>query len=77
MESLYLLIPVAILLMFVVVGVLFWALRQGQFEDMEGPAHAILMDEETGGEREISGESGKLDSDQNARLRQNVASHRQ
>jgi cbb3-type cytochrome oxidase maturation protein len=76
MESLYLLIPVAILLMFVVVGVLFWALRQGQFEDMEGPAHAILMDEETGGESAQSGESAKVDSDQNARVRQNVASDR-
>lgn len=77
MESLYLLIPVAILLMFVVVGVLFWALRQGQFEDMEGPAHAILMDDETGGEPELGSESGKLDQDQNARVRQNVASNRQ
>ena len=61
MESLYLLIPVAVVIMFAVVGVLFWAVRQGQFEDMEGTAHSILMDEETGGMDGERGESGKLD----------------
>ena len=27
-------------------GVLWWAARSGQFDDMEGPAHAILMDDD-------------------------------
>jgi cbb3-type cytochrome oxidase maturation protein len=26
--------------------VFLWAVKSGQFEDMEGPAHRILMDEE-------------------------------
>jgi cbb3-type cytochrome oxidase maturation protein len=29
-----------------VVGVLAWAVRSGQFDDLEGPAHRILLDEE-------------------------------
>lgn len=28
------------------VGVLFWAARSGQFDDLEGEAHRILMDDE-------------------------------
>ena len=38
MESLYLLIPISLLLVFVI-GVLFWwSLRSGQYDDLEGPA---------------------------------------
>ena len=29
-----------------IVWVLLWALRSGQFDDLEGPAHRILLDEE-------------------------------
>ena len=51
MESLYLLIPLSIVLVFVI-GVLFWwSLRSGQFEDLEGPAYRILMDDDTPVER--------------------------
>lgn len=48
MEVIYLLIPVAILLVGVIVGALFWAIRANQFDDLEGPAHRILMDDEDG-----------------------------
>ncbi len=44
MEILYLLIPISLLLLSVIVVILFWAIRSGQFEDLEGPAHRILMD---------------------------------
>jgi cbb3-type cytochrome oxidase maturation protein len=46
MEILYLLIPLAVLIAIVIVGALLWAVRSGQFEDLEGPAHRILMDDE-------------------------------
>ncbi|MEM7562651.1 MAG: cbb3-type cytochrome oxidase assembly protein CcoS [Pseudomonadota bacterium] len=46
MEVLYLLIPVSIGLLLLIVRILLWAVRSGQFEDLEGPAHRILMDEE-------------------------------
>ena len=44
--SLLILIPISVLLVLHIVGVLWWAARSGQFDDMEGPAHAILMDDD-------------------------------
>ena len=46
MESLYLLIPLALVLLALIVWALLWAIRSGQFDDLEGPAHRILMDED-------------------------------
>lgn len=46
MEIIYLLIPISLLLLGLIVWILFWAVRSGQFDDLEGPAHSILMDEE-------------------------------
>lgn len=46
MEILYLLIPISLLLLSIIVVILFWAIRAGQFEDLEGPAHRILMDDD-------------------------------
>lgn len=45
MEILYLLIPLSLLLVGIIVWVFLWAVRSGQFDDMEGPAHQILMDD--------------------------------
>ncbi|MDZ7661764.1 cbb3-type cytochrome oxidase assembly protein CcoS [Thiohalophilus sp.] len=46
MEILYLLIPIAVIVMAVAIGALVWAVRSGQFDDLEGPAHRILMDDD-------------------------------
>lgn len=46
MDVIYLLIPVALLLVTAAVAAFFWAVRNNQFEDMEGPAHSILFDEQ-------------------------------
>jgi cbb3-type cytochrome oxidase maturation protein len=46
-EILYLLIPVSVVLVFLIAGVFWWATRNGQFDDLDGPAHQILMDDET------------------------------
>ena len=46
MEIIYYLIPMAVLIVIGIVGGLFWAVKTGQFDDMEGPAHRIIMDEE-------------------------------
>jgi cbb3-type cytochrome oxidase maturation protein len=46
MEILYLLIPLALALIALAIGALLWAIRSGQYEDMEGPAHRILLDED-------------------------------
>ena len=46
MEIIYLLIPVSLILLGLIVWVLLWAVRDGQYDDLEGPAHRILMDED-------------------------------
>jgi len=46
MEVIYGLIPGMVFLGLVAVGVLFWAARSGQFDDLEGDAQRILMDDD-------------------------------
>lgn len=46
MESLYLLIPMSLVVVAVIVLILYWAVKSGQFEDLEGPGHSILMDDD-------------------------------
>ena len=47
MEVIYLLIPVVLLLVGAIAVIFFWAIRSGQFDDLEGPAHRILMDDDS------------------------------
>lgn len=47
MEILFLLIPVSVALVLLIAWAFLWAVKSGQFEDMEGPAHRILMDDDT------------------------------
>ncbi len=42
---LFLLGMTMVFIAFIVIGIL-WAIRSGQFEDMEGPAQRILMDDD-------------------------------
>ncbi len=46
MEILYLLIPLGLLVLGVAIWGFIWAVRTGQFDDMEGPAYRILMDDD-------------------------------
>lgn len=46
MEILYLLIPLSMVLVGVIVWALFFAIKSGQFDDMEGAAQRILMDDD-------------------------------
>lgn len=46
MEILYLLIPLAVVLMAVAIAFFLWTVRSGQYDDLEGPAHRILMDDD-------------------------------
>lgn len=55
MTGLAFLIPIALAMGFAGLVAFFWALRSGQYEDMDGAAHRILIDEddpEDGGEVE-------------------------
>lgn len=44
MNILFLMIPMALLLGIVFVGIFFWAASSGQLDDLETPAHRILND---------------------------------
>lgn len=46
MEVIYYLVPVALVILVIAVGIFFWAVKSGQYDDMEGPAHRILMDDD-------------------------------
>ena len=46
MKILYLLIPLGFIVMGVALWAIIWAVKNGQFEDLEGPAHRILMDDD-------------------------------
>ncbi|MBF0265426.1 MAG: cbb3-type cytochrome oxidase assembly protein CcoS [Gammaproteobacteria bacterium] len=46
MDVIYGLIPSMIFIGLVLVGLLFWSIRSGQFDDFEGEGHRILMDED-------------------------------
>jgi len=46
MEILYLLVPLAVILAGVGIWGFFWSVKSGQFDDLEGPAHQIIMDDD-------------------------------
>jgi cbb3-type cytochrome oxidase maturation protein len=62
MEVLYLLIPVSLVFVGLIAWVFLWAVRSGQFDDMEGPAHQILMDDDG----PVSGKQNEEDADEDA-----------
>jgi len=53
---LYLLIPLGLVLLGLAIWAFMWAVRSGQFDDLEGPAHRILMDDD---DPRIPGQAGK------------------
>lgn len=46
MSALYILIPVALVLVAFAIWLFFWAVDSGQYDDLDGPAHSILLDDE-------------------------------
>lgn len=52
METIFVLLPLALLIAAIAVGFFIWAARTGQFDDLETPAVRMLFDdEEPGGSR--------------------------
>lgn len=46
MDVIYTLIPAMIFFGLILVGLLVWNVKRGQYEDMEGDANRILMDDD-------------------------------
>ncbi|MFZ5465015.1 MAG: cbb3-type cytochrome oxidase assembly protein CcoS [Pseudomonadota bacterium] len=64
MEILYLLIPLSVVLVFFIGWAFWWSVRSGQFDDLEGPAYRILMDDDkTPGEGQKATDPGKKPAD--------------
>jgi cbb3-type cytochrome oxidase maturation protein len=47
MDILILLIPLSLALIGAIAWFMLWAAKNGQFDDLEGPAHSIIMDDDT------------------------------
>ena len=47
MESMFILIPISIILAFIIGYFFWWSGKSGQFDDLGGPAHRILMDDDS------------------------------
>ena len=46
MDIVFLLVPLALLLVAIAIGGFFWAVSKNQFDDLQGPGHAILLDDD-------------------------------
>ncbi len=46
MTFLYVLVPIAVVLVIIAIWVFTWAVDSGQYDDLDGPAHSILFDDE-------------------------------
>ncbi|ESJ20130.1 cytochrome oxidase maturation protein Cbb3 [Cupriavidus sp. HPC(L)] len=44
MDTLFLLVPMSLALVVLIAAALWWALRAGQYDDLERPGQAILLD---------------------------------
>ncbi|MGM0833227.1 cbb3-type cytochrome oxidase assembly protein CcoS [Halomonas qinghailakensis] len=64
MTILYLLIPLSLILLGLAVWAFFWAVKHDQFDDLEGPAHRILFDDD----------ENDLPPEQRAERKKNVSS---
>ncbi len=62
--SLYILIPLSVVLVFLIGMIFWWSVRSGQFDDLEGPAYRLMMDDRDPpppGTEEADAESGPKD----------------
>lgn len=46
MTVLYILVPIAVILVVVAIWIFNWAVNSGQYDDLDGPAHSILFDDD-------------------------------
>ena len=63
MESLYILIPIAIVFVCIAVGIFLWAVKSDQFEDLERQGYSILFDEDNHINVDIKPTSASKESD--------------
>ena len=47
MDILLLLIPLSVVLAFAIGAAFWWSVARGQFDDLDGPAHRVLADDDS------------------------------
>tara|TARA_R110002020_G_scaffold475758_1_gene712093 strand:+ start:17354 stop:17599 length:246 start_codon:yes stop_codon:yes gene_type:complete len=68
MSFLYVLVPIAVVLVIIAIWVFTWAVDSGQYDDLDGPAHSILFDDEDPAHlaAQPDAEPAEADTDENA-----------
>lgn len=61
MDIIFLLIPIAIVLVGFALWGFFWSVNSGQYDDLESPAHSILYDDD----EELIPDNAKVKKDPN------------
>lgn len=66
MDSLYLLIPIALVFCLVAIKLLIWAINNGQYDDLDKEAWRILMDDDTADKGRRTGDKKDQDDKRDA-----------
>lgn len=61
---LYVLIPLALMLLAVAVWALIWAIRSGQFDDLESHGWSVVLDDDQNPPPEPAGDEGRTKVDE-------------
>lgn len=59
MNIIFVSIPISLLLLAIAIWAFFWAVRSGQYDDLDSPAYSILLDEETDRRKRQRDETGE------------------
>ncbi|MCP5012466.1 cbb3-type cytochrome oxidase assembly protein CcoS [Marisediminitalea sp.] len=59
MSIIYVLIPLAILLVALAIGIFFWAVRSNQFDDLERQGYSILFDDDLADDKQTEQQDPK------------------
>lgn len=63
MDILFLLIPIALGFLVIALALFFWAIRNGQYDDMDSQSLKIIMDERRSNQQMQQTEQDKKDTD--------------
>ncbi|MDY6941684.1 MAG: cbb3-type cytochrome oxidase assembly protein CcoS [Pseudomonadota bacterium] len=61
MNIIFVLIPLSAVLVLVAIAAFFWAVRSGQFDDLDSPAYRILLDDESTPDEDSNSENRTAD----------------
>jgi cbb3-type cytochrome oxidase maturation protein len=64
MEIIWFLIPMSVLLVLVMGCIFWWSVRSGQFDDLDGPAYRILVDDDSTALETSSEEASSQEKDE-------------